>query len=126
MKTLLLVSIFFILAIIVPGPKVSWADIKAGISLPPVIVETPPEFIMMSDTRSVYVVAVVDANTPQSSLTDRDEMKQESPSLEKGKPTGSEDKSNWKINVQPVQPPDNVKSLPERQDENKSTPPDRF
>jgi len=64
-------------------------------------------------------------DAPQGSLTGRDEKK-EGPSLEKGKPAGAEKESNWKINVQPVQPPDNVKSLPERKDENKQTPPDRF
>jgi len=126
MKKLLLVSIFFTLAIIVPMPTMAGVDINAGISLPPPIVfEAPPEFIVMPDTSGVYIVAVVDVDTPQGVPTGRDEKQQE-PSLEKGKTTGSEDKSDWKIKVWPVQPPDNVKSLPEMKDENKNTPPDRF
>jgi len=126
MKKLLLVSIFFTFAIIVPMPTMAGVDINAGISLPPPIVfEAAPEVIVMPDTSGVYVVADVDADTPQGGPTGRDE-KQQDQSLEKGKTTGSEDKSDWKINVWPVQPPDNVKSLPEMKDENRHTPPDRF
>jgi len=126
MKKLLLVSIFFSFAIIVPMPTMAGVDINAGISLPPTIVfEAPSEVIVMPDTSGVYVVADVDADTPQGGPTGRDE-KQQDQSLEKGKTTGSEDKSDWKINVWPVQPPDNVKSLPEMKDENRHTPPDRF
>jgi hypothetical protein len=99
--------------------------INAGISQPPPIVfEAPPEVIVMPDTSGVYVVAEVDADTPQGGPTGRDE-KQQDQSLEKRKTTESEDKSDWKINVWPVQPPDNVKSLPQMKDENKHTPPDR-
>jgi hypothetical protein len=126
MKKLLLVSIFFTFAILVPMPTMAGVDINAGISLPPPIAfEAPPEVIVMPDTSGVYVVADVDADTPQGGPTGRAE-KQQDQSVEKGKATGSEDKSNWKINVWPVQPPDNVKSLPEMYDENKHTPPDRF
>ena len=126
MKKLLLVPIFFTFAIIVPMPVMGGVDINAGISLPPPIVfEAAPEVIVMPDTSGVYVVADVDADTPQGGPTGRDE-KQQDQSLEKGKTTGSEDKSDWKINVWPVQPPDNVKSLPEMKDENRHTPPDRF
>ena len=126
MKKLLLVSIFFTFAIIVPMPTLAGADINAGISLPPPIVfEAPPEVIVMPDTSGVYVVADVDADTPQGGPTGRDE-KQQDQSLEKGKTTGSEDKSDWKINVWPVQPPDNMKTFPERKEENKHRPPDRF
>ena len=126
MKKLLLVSIFFTFAIIVPMPTMAGVDINAGISLPPPIVfEAPPEVIVMPDTSGVYVVAEVDADTPKGGLTGRDE-KQQDQSLEKGKTTGSENKSDWKINVWPVKPPDNVKSLPEMKQENKHTPPDRF
>jgi len=121
MKKLLLVSIFFTFAIIVPMPTMAGVDINAGISLPPPIVfEAAPEVIVMPDTSGVYVVADVDADTPQGGPTGRDE-KQQDQSLEKGKTTGSEDKSDWKINVWPVQPPDNVKSLPEMKDENRHT-----
>ena len=80
---------------------------------------------MMPDASGVYVVAAVDADTPQGSTTGRNEKSQDE-SLEKRKTTESEDKADWKINVWPVQPPDNVKSLPEMKDENKHTPPDRF
>jgi len=126
MKKLLLVSIFYTFAIIVPMPTMAGVDINAGISLPPPIVfEAPPEVIVMPDTSGIYVVADVNADTPQGGPTGRDE-KQQDQSLEKGKTPESEDKSDWKINVWPVQPPDNVKSLPEMKDENKHTPPDRF
>ena len=126
MKKLLLVSIFFTFAIIVPMPAMAGLDINAGISLPPPIAfEAPQEVRVMPDTSGVYLVAAVDADTPQGSPTGRDE-KQQDQSLERGKPTGSEHKSDWKLNLWPVKPPDNVKSLPEMKDENKHTPPDRF
>jgi len=123
MKKLLLVSIFFTITTIVPMPTIAGVDINAGISLPqPIVFEAPPEVIVMPDTSGVYIVA--DADTPQGGPTGRDEKKQDQ-SLEKGKTTGSEDTSDWKINVWPVQPPDNVKSLHEMNDDNKHTPPDR-
>jgi len=126
MKKLLLVSIFFTFAIIVPMPTMAGVDINAGISLqPPIVFDAPREVIVMPDTSGVYVVADVDADKPQGGPTGRDERQQDQ-SLERGKTTGSEDKSDWKINVWPVQPPDNVKSLPEMKDENKHTPPGRF
>jgi len=126
MKKLLLISIFFTSAIIVPMPKMAGVDINAGISLPtPIIFEAPPEVIVMPDTSGVYVVAAVDADTPQGGPAARDEKQQE-PSLEKGKAAGSEDKSDLKINVWPLQPPGNVKTPPNMYDENKHTPPDRF
>src|ERR1700690_470632 len=113
MKKLLLVSIFFTYAIVVSMPAMAWVDINAGISLPPPIVfEAPPEVIVMPDTSGVYVVADIDADAPQGGPTGRDE-KQQDQSLEKEKTTGSEHKSDWKINVWPVKPSDNVKSLPE-------------
>ncbi len=88
--------------------------------------EAPPEIIVMSaDTSGVYVLADMGADAPQGGPTDRDE-KQPNQSLEKENPTESERKSDWEINVLPVQPPDNVKSLPEMNDENKQTPSDRF
>jgi hypothetical protein len=125
MKKLLLASIFFTFAIIVSMPTMAGVDINAGISLPPPIVfEAPPEVIVMPAS-GVYVVADADADTPQGGPTGKDEKQQYQP-LEKGKPTGSEDKFDRKIHVLPVQPPDNVKSLPEMKDENKHTPPDRF
>lgn len=125
MKKLLLVSIFFTFAIIVPMPTMAAVNINAGISLPPPIVfEAPPEVIVMPDTSGVYVVADADADTPQGAPTGRDEKPQDE-SLEKGKTTRSEDKSDWKINVWPVQPPDNAKTPHERKEENKHTPPDR-
>lgn len=126
MKKLLLVSIFFTFAIIVPMPTIAGVDINAGISLPPPIVfEAPPEVIVMPDTSGVYVVADAGADTPQGGPTSKDE-KQQDESLEKRKTTGPEDKSDWKINVWPQKPPDNVQSPHERKEENKHTPPDRF
>lgn len=80
---------------------------------------------MMPAASGAYVLADAGADALQSGLTVRDE-KQPAQPLEKGKPTGSESKSDWEIRVQPAQPPDNVKSLPERNDDNKQTPPDRF
>ena len=124
MKKLLLVSIFFTFTIIVPMPTMAGIDINAGISLPPPIVfEAPPEVKVMADTSGAYVVADVNADTPQGGLTGRDE-KQQDQSLEKPKPTGSEDKSDWKINVWPSKPPD-VKSPHEMKEENIHRPPDR-
>jgi hypothetical protein len=124
MKKLLLVSIFFTLAIIVPMPIMAGVDINAGISLPPPIVfEAHPEVIVMPDTSGVYLVADVDADKPQGDQTGRDEKQQE-PSLEKGKTAGSEEKSKLRINVWPVKPTDNIKSLPETWGP-KHTPPDR-
>ena len=64
---------------------------------------------MSSHTSGVYVVADMGADEPQGGLTDRDE-KQPDQSLEKEKPTESEHKSDWEINVLPFQPPDNVKA----------------
>ena len=124
MKKLLLVSISLTLAIVVPMPTMAGLHRNAGISLPPPIVfEVRPEIIAMPYTSGVYVIA--DADTPQGDSTGRDE-KQQGQSLEKGKTTESEDKPQWRINVWPVQPPDNVKSGHEMKDENKHTPPDRF
>ncbi len=126
MKKSLLVSTFFTFAIIVPMPTMAGVDINAGISLPsPIVFEAPPEVMVMPDTSGVYVVAEVDADTPQGGPTGRDDNQQDQ-SVEKGKATGSEDKSNWKINVWPVQPPDNMKTFPERKEDIKHTPPDRF
>ncbi|HBH61058.1 MAG TPA: hypothetical protein DDX85_04810 [Nitrospiraceae bacterium] len=113
-------------AMIVPMPTMAGVDINAGISLPPPMVfDAPPEVIVMPDTSGDYIVAVVAADTPQGGPTGRD-GKQQDESLEKEKTTAPEEKSDWKINVWPVQPPDNVRSLPEMKDENKHTPPDRF
>ena len=124
MKKLLLASIFFTFAIIIPMPTMAGVNINAGISLPPPIVfEAPPEVIVMPDTSGVYVVADADADTPQGGPTGRDE-KQEDQSLEKGKTTESEHKSDWKINVWP-QPPDIPRTPHERKEENIHTPPDR-
>jgi hypothetical protein len=123
MKKLLLVSLFFALAIVVPMPTMAGVDINAGVSLPPPVFEAPPEVTVMPDTGGVYVVADADADTPRGGPTGKDE--QQDQSLETKKKTEPEDTSDWKINVWPVQPPDNVKSLPQRKDENKHTPPDR-
>jgi hypothetical protein len=126
MKKLLLVSIFFALAVVFPMPATAWVDINAGISLPPpIIFEGPAEIIVMPPTSGVYVVADADAGKTKGGPIGRDEKSQEQ-SLEKMKATESEEKSDWKINVWPVEPPDNVKSLPQMKDENKHTPPDRF
>ncbi len=125
MKKLLLVSIFITFAISIPMLTMAGVDINAGISLPPpILFEAPSEVRVMPDTGGVYLVADVDADTPLGGPTGRDE--QQDQSLEKGKHTESENKSDWKINVWPVKPQDNVKSLHEMKDENKHTPPDRF
>jgi hypothetical protein len=126
MKKLLLVSIFIALAIVVPMPTMAGVDTNAGISLPPpVVFGAPAEVIVMRDTSGVFIVAEVAADEPQGGPTGRDEKRQDQ-SLETGKTAESEDKSDWKINVWPVPPPDNVKSLPQMYDDNKLTPADRF
>jgi hypothetical protein len=119
MKKLLLISIFFAFAIVVP-----------------LEVEVMP-------TGDVYIVADVDADTPQADSTGKDEKRQNE-SLEKRKPTESKDQSkgkagkrqneplekkkpaesNWKINVLPR--PDNMKSPIERKEDQFHLPPDRF
>jgi hypothetical protein len=107
-------------------PTMAGVAMGAGISLPPPIVfEVTPEVIVKPDASGAYVVAEADADTPQGGPTDRDEKRKDQ-SLETGKTAEAEDKSDWKINVWPVQPPDNVKSLPQMYDDNKHTPPDRF
>jgi len=124
MKRVLLVLIFFTFTIIVLMPTMAAAAINAGISLPPPIVfEAPPEAIVMPETSGVCVVADVDTDTPQGSPTGRDE-KQEDQTLEKGKTTESDEKSDWKINVWP-QPPDIPRTPHERKEENIHRPPDR-
>jgi len=124
MKRLLFGTIFLALIGAFPVVTMAGVDINAGISLPPPIVfEAPPEVTVMSDSSGAYVVAEVDADTPQGGMTGRDEKPQDE-SLEKKKTTESGDKSNWKINVWPLQPPDNMKSFPERKEE-QHIPPDR-
>ncbi len=123
MKKLLLMSIFFALAIIVPVPTRAGADIISGVSLPPIIVfEATPEVNVMP-VSDVYIVADVDADRPQADSTGEDEKRQ-SESLEKRKPTESKDKSNLKINVLP--PPDNMKNPIEKKHDEMHLPPDRF
>jgi hypothetical protein len=119
MKKLLVMSIFFAFAIVVP------LEVK------------------VMPTGDVYMVADVDADTPQADSTGKDEQRQNEP-LEKRKPTESEDQSkgedekqqngplekkkptesNWKINVLPR--PDNIKSPIERKEDQFHLPPDRF
>ena len=122
MKKLLVASIFFASTIIVPLPTMAGVDINAGISLPPFSVFEAPREVMLMPSRGVYVVADADADKPEVGPTDTDE----NPSIEKGKTTGPEYKSDWRINVWPVKPPDNIKTPPERKEENRHTPPDRF
>ena len=125
MKKLLLISIFFTLAIAVPLPTMASVDINAGISLPPTTVfEARPEVIMTPDIGGVFV-ADTDADAPKDSPTDMEE-KQQGQLLETEQPTKSESRSNWKINVWPVKPRDNIKTPHEMKEENKHTPPDRF
>jgi hypothetical protein len=95
MKKLLLMSIFFAFAIVVP------LEVK------------------VMPTGDVYVVADVDADTPQADSTVKDEKRQNEP-LEKRKPT----ESNWKINVLPR--PENMKSPIEKKEDQFHLPPDRF
>lgn len=56
---------------------------------------------MSADTSGVYIVADMGADAPQGGLT---EEKQPDQSLEKEKPTKSEHKSDWEINVLLLQP----------------------
>jgi hypothetical protein len=122
MKKLLLMPIVFAFAIVVPMPTMAGVDIISGISLPPIIVfEAPPELKVMPAS-DVYIVADVDAETPQADSTGKDEKRQDQ-SLEKRKPTESKDKSNWKINVLPR--PDNLKSPIEKKEDQFHLPPDR-
>jgi hypothetical protein len=123
MKKLLLMSIFFAFAIVVPRRTMAGVDIISGISLPPIIVfEAPPEVKVMPAS-DVYIVADVDADRPQADSTGKDEKRQNE-SLEKSKPTKSKDKSDWKINVMPR--PDNVKSPIEKKEDQFHLPPDRY
>ena len=125
MKRLLFGTIFLALIGVFPVVTMAGVNINSGISLPPPIVfEAPPEVTVMSDSSGVYVVAEVDADTPQGGPTGGDENTQDE-SLEKKKTTETEDKSDWKINVWPLQPQDNMKSFPERKEE-QHIPPDRF
>ena len=126
MKRLLMVSIFFSLTLIVPMPAMAGEAIDAGISPPPPIAaEAPPEAGVMAAGGIVYVVAAADADTPQGGPAAGDE-KQQDQSLEREKTTRSEHKSDWKINLWPEKPRDNIKSPHEMKDENKHIPPDRF
>jgi hypothetical protein len=123
MKKLLLMSIFLAFAIVVPTPTMAGADIISGISRPPIIVfEAPPEVKVMPAS-DVYIVADVDTDKPEANSTGKDEKRQNE-SLEKGKPTESKGKSNWKINVLPR--PDNIKSPIEKKEDQFHLPPDRF
>jgi hypothetical protein len=123
MNKLLLMSIFFASAIVVPTPTVAGVDIISGNSLPPIIVfEAPPE-VKMIPASDVYILADVDADRPQADSTGKDEKRQNE-SLEKRKPTGSKNKSNLKINVLPR--PDNMKSPIEKKEDQFHLPPDRF
>ena len=124
MKKLQLIAVCFVLAVAVPAPAMAGVHINAGIFLSPsVMVTAPLEVAVMPDAEVVYVLA--DADAPEDGPTGRNEKPQDQ-SLEKAKAAESEEKSEWKINVWPVQPPDNVKSLPQSNDANKYTPPDRF
>ena len=123
MKKLLLVSIFITFTIILPIQTMARVDINAGISMPPPILFVAlPEAITLPDTSGVYVFA--DADMPQGDSAGRDEKQGEKP-LEKRKTTGSENKSDWKLNVWPIKSPDNVQSPHEMKEENKHIPPDR-
>ncbi len=125
MKKLLLVSLPCTLAVVISIPAMTRADIHAGMSRPSIICEAQPEIIMMPDTSGMLVIADADTDTPKGAPTGRDEKQQGQP-LEKGKTSQSEEESDWKVNVWPVEPADNVKSLPEMKDEFKRTPPDRY
>ncbi len=123
MKKLLLMSIFFAFAIVVPTQTMAGVDIISGISLPPMIVfEAPPEVKVMP-TSDVCIVADVDADRPQADSTGKDEKRQKE-SLEEKKSTESKNKSNWKIKVLPR--PDNMKSPIEKKEDQLHLPPDRF
>ena len=106
MKRLLFGTIFLTVASAFPVVTMAGVDTNAGI------------------TGGVFVVADADADTPQGGPTGRDEKSQDE-SLEKKKTTESKDKSDWEINVWPLKPPDNMKSFPERKEE-QHIPPDRF
>ncbi len=123
MKKLLLMSIFFAVTIVVQTPTMAGADIISGISLPPIIVFEASQEVKVMPASDVYIVADADADRPQADSTGKDEKRQNE-SLEKGKPTESKDKSNWKINVMPR--PDNMKSPIEKKEDQLHLPPDRF
>jgi hypothetical protein len=123
MKKLLLISICFAFAIVVP------VEVK--------VMPTGDAYVVAD------VEADVDADTPPADSTGKDEKRQNE-SLEKRKPTESKDKSkgkdekrqneplekrkptesNWKINVLPR--PENLKSPIERKEDQFHLPPDRF
>jgi len=124
MKKLLVVSIFFALTIIVPLPTMAGADINTGISLPPFSVFEAPREVMLMPAGGVYVVADADSDKPESGMSFTDEKQAES--MEKEKPAGPEYKSDWRINVWPMKPPDNIRTPHEMKEENRHTPPDRF
>lgn len=123
MKKLLLVSIFFAFAIVVPVPTMAGVDIMAGISLPPPTLFEAPSEVKVMPASDVYVFAAADADTPQPDSTGRDEKRQDE-SLEKRNPSKSKDKSDWKINVLPT--PENMKSPIEKKEDALHLPPDRF
>ena len=119
-KLLPLIAICFVFAVVVSMR----GEISARISPPPSLArEAPQEVVVMPERPGLYVVAAAD--DPKGDQTDRNEKPQDQ-SLEKAKAPESEEKSDWRINVWPVQPQDNVQSLPQMNDSNKFTPPDRF
>jgi hypothetical protein len=122
MKKLLLMSIFFAFATVVPMPTMPGVDIISRISLPPIIVfEAPPEVKVMP-ARDAYMVSDVD-DRPQADSKGKDEKRQNE-SVEKRKPTESKNKSNWEINVLPR--PENMNSPIEKKEDQFHLPPDRF
>jgi hypothetical protein len=63
MKQLLVGTILWGLAIVVPTATMAEVDISVGISLPPPIAfEAPPDVIVMPDTNDVYVVPDIDVD----------------------------------------------------------------
>lgn len=63
MKKLLLGTIIFVLAVVVPAPAMARVDISVGISLPPLITfHAAPEVVPMPDADDVYFVPDIDVD----------------------------------------------------------------
>ena len=62
MKKLLLGTMLFALAIVVPVSTMAAVDINVSIPLPPIVFQAPPDVIAMPDTNDVYVAPDVNVD----------------------------------------------------------------
>jgi hypothetical protein len=63
MKKALAGTILLALAFVVPVPAMAEVDVSIGISLPPpIVIQTPPEVIVLPDTGNVYIVPDVEVD----------------------------------------------------------------